>query len=387
MSLILKKTAEGAADKNISAKAQPGRSSGLKPPLFSHDVSPRGNMKIIFGALIIILLFAPQSIFANDGFAALGVGGVTISKTDKVAIKRELLDISCDNIRVAYDFVNESDHDENAIIMFPLPSYPANPAESGVIAHGQPSGFSIHVDGKPIAYETEVKATQKGRDVTNDLKYTGFTIEQIARLPFDETLINIYHELIIPKSQIEALMEKGLVVNGNPDWNINVTYVWKQKFPAKAIVHIEHSYHPFIAEGTASGYSGQNKELSRSIHESGGKDIFDFCPSEQQLKQLDLLLANKENLDAFNQVPGTMIEYLLTTATSWKDGIRDFTLRIHTKAKEEIVALCFPSKFIKVSDTIYETHIDNFKPQTELSVYIGNTRECSNGYGEPPQFR
>jgi hypothetical protein len=344
-------------------------------------------MKLMVGFFAVAALFAPLNVFANDGFAALGVGGVTIAKTDKIAIKSEVLDISCDNIQVSYDFINESSQDEDAVIMFPLPPYPANPSESNIISHGQPSGFAIKINGKTITYDTQVKATQKGRDVTQDLRSAGLTIEQIARFPFDETLINIHHELMIPKSQIAALTKKGLVDDGNPDWNINVTYAWKQKFPAKTIVHVEHSYHPFIAEGTASGYSGQNKELSRSIHESGGKDIFDFCPSEQQLKQLDLLLANKENLDAFNQVPGTIIEYLLTTATSWKDGVRDFTLRIHTKAKGEIVALCFPSKLNMLSDTLYETHIDNFKPQTELSIYIGNTRECSNGYGEPPHFR
>jgi len=342
-------------------------------------------MKILIAFFALIAFIIPINALANDGFAALGIGGVTLSKTDKIAIQNEVLDISCDNINVTYDFINESNQDENALIMFPLPPYPAEPAESNIVSHGQPSGFTIKVDGKPVNYDTEVRATLKGRDVTQELKSVGLTIEQIARFPFDPTLMND-HELMLPKAQIEALTKTGLFEDGL--WDINVSYVWKQKFPAKAIVHIEHSYRPFIAEGTASGYSGQNKELSRTIHEWGWKDIFDFCPSEQQLHELDHLLANKENLDGYNQVPGAIVEYILTTANSWKGEIRNFDLRIHTKAKDEIVALCFPSKMKRVSDTLYEGHLQNFKPKTELSVYFGNARQCdSNGNGEPPKFR
>jgi hypothetical protein len=350
-------------------------------------VSQIRNMKTIINILILIKLFAPQHVCANDGFAALGVGGIKISKTNSIALQNEILDISCTDIQVSYDFVNESDRDEEALIMFPLPPYPANPSESGIIAHGQPSGFTITVNGNPVSFKTDVKARLKGREVTQDIQSTGLTLRQIAVFPFDETLINVNHELQISKRQVEALTQKGLVVDGYPEWEIYVTYIWKQLFPAKSVVHIEHSYHPFIAEGTASGYAGRER-LSRELHDLGWKDIYDFCPSKHQLRQLDSLLAKKENLDSYNEIPGAIIEYILTTGNSWKDGIRDFKLRIHTKTKDEIVALCFPSKLNKVTDTLYEAHIKNFKPKKELSIYFGNARKCgSNGYGEAPKIK
>lgn len=332
-------------------------------------------------------LFLPLQIQANDGIAALGVGGVRIAKTNSIALQTEILDISCTDIHVRYEFINESDHDEEALLMFPLPPYPANPSGSNIIAHGQPSGFTITVNGKTVNFRTEVKAKLKGRDVTRDIQSVGLTLDQIARFPFDETLLNSDYELQIPPHQIKALTKKGLVVDGYPDWDIHVTYIWQQHFPAKEIVQVEHSYHPFIAEGTASGYAGRER-ISRDLHDVGWKNIFDFCPSEHQLRQLDSLLSKKENLDIFNEIPGAIVEYILTTGNSWKDGIRDFKLRIHTKAKDEKVALCFPSKLNMVTDTLYEANIKNFKPKNELSIYLGNARKCdSNGHGEAPNIR
>jgi hypothetical protein len=331
-------------------------------------------MKMI-GAFVLAAFLVPLNVHANDGFAALGAGGVTISRSDMVALKREVLDISCDEIHVSYDFVNESGRDEEALVMFPLPPYPADFSESNVISHGQPSGFTIKVDGRIVTYDTEVKATHKGRDVTEALKAAGLTPQQIARLPFDKTLLNFDHELLIPKEQRDALAKKGLVVDGVPAWNIHVTYVWKQTFPANTTVHVEHMYRPFTAEGTFGGYPGHTK-------------LGDYCLTEEQVHRLKDLRANKEKLNIFSQVPGTNLKYILTTANSWKDGIRDFRLRIHVKAEDEIVGLCFPAEVKRVSATTYEAHMVNFKPTAELSVFFGNAKKCgSNGYGEPPAFR
>jgi hypothetical protein len=44
--------------------------------------------------------------------------------------------------------------------------------------------------------------------------------------------------------------------------------------------------------GTLGGYDGD-------------KEISQFCPSKQQIQQLESLYANKKNLDAYYQVPGT----------------------------------------------------------------------------------
>lgn len=81
---------------------------------------------------------------------------------------------------------------------------------------------------------------------------------------------------------------------------------------------------------------------------------------------------------------------MLTTANTWKDGIRDFTLRIHTGSPDEIVATCFPATFRKRPGNVLEAHLKNYHPADDLRVYIGNMRDCPgerDTWGNPPDYR
>ncbi len=329
-------------------------------------------MKLVIAVLLLIACCFPQLTFANDGFAALGVGGVTISKTDKIAIKNEVLDVSYDKIHVSYDFINESDEDEDVLVMFPLPDYSALPPETYILAQGQPADFTISVDGKPVAFKTQVKALlidyewknneriiTKERDVTHILKGIGLSDQEIAFFPFNTKYVSGSNgsesgykwpisDVLINNLSKAGLMNGGPSANG-PEWENRIAYIWNQRFPAKTIVHIEHSYRPFISEGSVAGYS----RLSNNA---------EFCLSQSQASNLIKLNNKKENRDSYGNVPGLNVKYILTTANSWKDGIRDFRLRIHAKSKNEIVSACFPAKIKRVSEKTYEVHIENFKP-------------------------
>lgn len=357
-------------------------------------------MKIEAIFLAISVFCVPLSVTANDGFSAVGVGGVTIAKTDKIAINNEVLDISCDKIKVSYDFVNESDRDEEALIMFPLPDYSANIPESDSFAVGQPADFTITVDGRPVEYRTQVKAIlvvddkwEDGKrkivkeiDVTKKLIAAGLSEKDIADFRFNINYVQKtkgedgHFEYPISKDVISKLVKAGLMEEGNmggttPQWDTRVTYIWKQLFPANKIIHVEHSYRPFRSGGSYAGYS----EYS---------DMKEFCLSKQNISKLKALTKNKKNLDNFNSIPGMNVKYILTTANSWKDGIRSFTLRIHPKSKNEVVAACIPAKLKRMPGNVYEAHIDNFKPKDELSVFFGNSRNCNgSNYGVPPEVK
>lgn len=323
---------------------------------------------------LLITFVLPVTATGNDGFAELAVGGIVIGKTNDIALDKEVLDISYDNIVVNYEFINESDKDQDVLMLFPLPAYPANPAESWIISHGQPSGFSINMNGKSVDFRTEVVAKVKDKDVTRELLSAGLTEAQIIKFPFDNNLLGIKdHDIKLPKAQIDLMTEKGLLDDEYPAWDIYVKYIWHAKFPAKSRVYVEHSYRPFIAEGTASGFSP-------------GMDLSRFCITPDQVKELNRLYNNNINLDAYNQIPGTIVAYVLTTANSWKDGIRDFTLRIHAKSKTEIVSVCLPFKVIKVSDTLYSLNIKKYKPGQDLIIYYGNIEKFPDSdYGVAPK--
>jgi len=342
--------------------------------------------------------FFPLNVSANDGFAAVGIGGVTIAKTNVIAVKSEVLDIACDKITVNYDFINESEMDEDALIMFPLPDYSANIPESDTFAMGQPADFTIKVEGQPVEFQTQVRALlvdyewendkkriTKESDVTETLKNIGLSEKDIANFRFNSKYIkgkkgqDGYYKFPIPKDKIQKLVKAGLMAEGNmgdttPQWENRVTYIWKQRFPANKVIHVEQSYRPFSSGGSYAGYSEYI-------------EMKEFCLSKQNISKLKALSKNKKNLDNFNSIPGTNIKYILTTANSWKDGIRDFTLRIHSKSKNEVVSACIPAKIEQISDKVYEAKIENFKPKEELSVFFGNARQCNGrNTGVPPKI-
>lgn len=355
-------------------------------------------MRKLVCAVVVFTLLIPMRVFANDGVAAQGVGGVKIAKSDKIAIKSEVLDISCDSIHVSYDFINESDRDEDTLIMFPLPAYPANIPETNDYA-GQPADFTITVDGRPVNYQTQLKAVivdfewldGGGKkvisevDVTDKLKAAGLSEQEIATYRFNTRYVEGkqgeegYYQFPIPNDKVQQLAKEGLLSGGNmgeatPQWENRVTYVWKQLFPSKKVVHVEHSYRPFTSGGATAGFSRYT-------------DGSEFCLSKDNVSKLKSIRKNKNNLDAYLNVPGINVKYILTTANSWKDGIRDFTLRIHPKSKDEVVSSCFHVPLVKTSDNVYQAHLKNFHPTEELSVYFGNARSCNgNNSGLPPKF-
>ncbi len=356
-------------------------------------------MRKLICTILVFCCFIPLQVIANDGVAAQGVGGVTIAKTDKIAIKSEVLDISCDSIHVSYDFINESDRDEDTLIMFPLPAYSANIPESNDYAV-QPADFTITVDGRPVRYQTQLKAVivdfewldGGGKkvisevDVTEKLKAAGLSEQEIASYRFNTRYVegkrgeDGYYQFPIPNDKVQKLVKEGLLAGGNmgeatPQWENRVTYVWKQLFPANKVVHVEHSYRPFTSGGATGGFSKYTE----------GNE---FCLSKENIRTLNSIRKNKKNLDAYLNVPGTNVKYILTTANSWKDGIRDFTLRLHPKSKNEVVSACLPAPLVKISDKVYQVHLLNFHPSEELSVYFGNARRCNgDNSGIQPKFQ
>lgn len=74
--------------------------------------------------------------------------------------------------------------------------------------------------------------------------------------------------------------------------------------------------------------------------------------------------------------------YVLKTANSWKDGIRDFTLRIQKSRPQEIVSLTFPGTPRRVNRTTLEFRQTNFRPAQDLDIYFGNVSGSSYQFGE-----
>ncbi len=291
---------------------------------------------------------------ANDGIAAVGVGGIVFGKTDAIAMKKEVLSISHNLISVDYEFLNESANEVEETIVFPLPPYPAAQQDSDTY-YGQPDGFSIRVDGKPVAFQSRLVArSPEGKDVTAQLRKLGFSNKEIAYSPtFADKSGKV---AAFTEQQAKQMIQLGLLVKETrePTWMVEVNYVWTQKFPANKIVRVHHDYRPFVAGGP--GESGMHEDFAKI-----------YCTDKSYLNARAKIAARKDGY-----VNTHNVSYILTTGNTWKRGIEDFTLNIVKRKPDELISLCFPGTFKKIDARTYQVRLLNFQPTQDLEVHFGN---------------
>ncbi len=321
---------------------------------------------------------------ANDGIGQMGLGGVMVlSKTNDISMRKEMLEISADRISVEYEFVNEGSSDITLPVVFPLPPYSAI-LPSNVWA-GQPGGFKVVIDGVERPFVTHLRAIagsnkHQKEDVTERIRHVGLTPEQIAHFPgafpgndVSPFLSEKIKATPINNKQMAMLRKLKLVADGPsgeadyPVWEAVVTYSWDVRFPTGKAVHVSHTYTPFRAGGANAAPSAYEEENLRT----------QFCADHaylskvrQALKREELL--KREGRTVMYGMAGTVVDYILTTANTWKGPIRDFTLRLRKSAPEEIISLCFPGNFKKIDALTLESHISNFVPSHNLSVRFIN---------------
>lgn len=320
------------------------------------------------------LLFAAPAL-ANDGIAAQSAGGIVFGKTDAVAMKKEVLSVSADLIKVDYEFLNESGKDVEETIFFPLPEYAAGYHGSPTY-YGQPQQFSVEVDGKDKPYDTSFVAKLDGKDVTARLRALGLTDPQIAyfpsHTPFDKKIAPL------SESQRAAMIKEGLLgqlydEEWVPAWTVKVIYLWQQKFPAGKVVWVRHQYAPFVAAGSAATYLGDDKEFEKK-----------YCTDQGFQKTWQRLAARAGENGVVNAVA---VSYILTTGNTWKNGIEDFTLNLIKGKPDELVSLCFPGTFTRINPTTLQVRLRHFRPRQDLDVYFGNVASMGQHGGVAPVIR
>lgn len=313
------------------------------------------------------LVLAAMPAAANDGIAAVGAGGIVFGKTDAVAMKKEVLTVAHDLITVDYEFVNESGADVEETIAFPLPAYDAA-ASPYPDYYGQPAHFSVTVNGKPVPFTPVLRALLGNKDVTAELRAAGLSSERIG---LNETLTR---RPLPPftAAQKRLLRERGLLAEGldepdEPQWKVQISYIWRQRFPAGQVVRVHHQYRPFVAGGPAAWVL--DKDFSQR-----------YCADAAFLKGWRRAANGADHLVAEH------VEYILNTGNTWKSGIKDFTLNIVKRKPEELVSLCFPGTFRKVDHLTYQVRLRNFRPVDDLRVYFGNVDGGNGDPGVAPQL-
>lgn len=149
---------------------------------------------------------------ANDSAAELAAGGITLVRSDGIAMVSEDLTISTELVTVAYVFRNETQAPITTRVAFPVPEW--DETYDGDINLNResknPMDFSVKVEGKPVKFETEIKK------------------------------------------------KAGMVA---------VTHHWTQTFPVGDL-HVEHRYRPVRGEFFGPDKAYPNADVEKELHDT-----------------------------------------------------------------------------------------------------------------------
>jgi len=322
--------------------------------------------------VLFLIAFLPFCLRADDGAASIAAGGVVVmTREPRIVMAKEVLQISVTKVIVDYDFRNDSDEDITTTVAFPIPDYKMTeqePSKQGF------DDFQLWVDGVPTRYVVETRAFLK------ETEYTGLLTEMNVDIGSFGHSTDFDHSLDVLRlmaAQRKKLVNAGLIdkdddggtrANGQPLWRVKKKYYWQQTFPAHKTVHVRHVYTPVLGWSNSIKYAlGRNPSDRTSIEE-----MRSFCIDGALNKTLQQIADSKEK-----DGPYSYVDFILTTANTWKTPIEDFTLvveRPHWKNVRgesdlaDYVSFCWDGPVTKIDADHFSAHAVNLVPSKELRI-------------------
>ena len=321
--------------------------------------------------LALLLLATPAA--ANDGFMGLPAGGLTLQKSESISMLEEDLFLSLDEVRVDYRFRNDSTSPVTAQIGFPMPGLPVAvnfEADTGYdmskVTDLELLKFETRVEGNRVSSRPVVRAyvfAQKnewdkqdrfrftnGTDITGELAGAGIP------LTFDADAIKRAYARL-PASRKADWERRGIYTKSSgyeaPGWFLSTIFVREQTFAPGRIVRVQHRYKPYPAGFVmVSNHFAYDRQLAQ-----------DACvdqPTERAIKRI---------LTPQNGGSGHVIDYVVTTANTWKGPIGRFRMTVDKGSTRNIVSFC-GNGVRKTGPTTFSVEIRNFRPQREIKVLV-----------------
>jgi hypothetical protein len=346
---------------------------------------------------LMVLLVAPHLLVADDSAASVAVGGIVLTREPLISMEKERLTIARDKVTVEFDFLNDSDKDITTEVAFPIPAYEDTEDAGGIRSLDD---FKLWVDGKEVKYEVEAKA-YLGRwdDKTNQKVDKKDVTAVLRRYNIDIPSLGHYLDGYGRETRVrdfdhaspevkKNLVDLGLVDGDNegsrPEWEVRKKYHWTQTFPAHRVVHIRHTYSPAVgfAPIPVDTFNEVGRERLIAADKKSGFDtgtaenvrnLADACvePGLQKTIYVASGAAQEVNPDE-GYVEGMWVDYILTTANSWKTPIKDFKLVIDKgtpqKDQSDYASLCWDGPVTKLDGQRYEASATDFVPRKELHI-------------------
>jgi hypothetical protein len=327
-------------------------------------------MRIEIAALAALSLVAATSARANDSTGYIAVGGLVLTRSADIEMRSEDLYVSKEEIRVRYRFFNKAAADIETLVAFPIPDLPPRQDEEYSLPTTDPVnflGFETKVDGKPVANGIEQRAEANGTDCTAQLKSLNIPLS-----PAHEATENALKGL--SGAQRAKLAAAGIVRGEEsdsgggsteyavPNWTLKTAFHWKQVFPARKELIVEHRYKPFVGANVGfllGSEGGFNKEIL-------GEYKTRYCVDSDFL---NAALRAKKAGGGNSVLTETLLEYVLVTGANWAGPIKDFRLTVDKGSPENLISFC-ANGVKKIAPTQFEVRYKDYTPDRDLQVLI-----------------
>jgi hypothetical protein len=316
-----------------------------------------------FLSLLLVLIVIPLR--ADDGAASIAEGGIVVMKREpRITMAKEVLQISVHKVIVDYDFRNDSDQDITTDVAFPIPDY-----ENDLGRTGQESGFSdfqVWIDGVRAHYRIEARAFVKDKDYTQMLAGMHVDIASFGHEDFRDLTG-------LSDAQIGQLVAAGLIDKDDhiPQWRVRKKYYWQQTFPAHKTTHVRHEYTPVVGSENSVSYG-----LGSKPDPQAAEEIKSFCLDGRLHETLEQIAQQKDK-GKDKTASYNYVDFILTTANTWKTPIEDFMLIVerarwkNRKGESDLadyVSFCWDGPVSKIDADHFSAHVANLVPARELRI-------------------
>ncbi len=330
--------------------------------------------------LMTVLILASGNftlVLGNDSAASTAIGGIQLRREANISMEKERLTISEAKVTVEYEFLNQTDKNITTEVAFPIPPYDVAFMDAGGVRDFD--NFRLWVEGKELKYNIEVRAKLRGKNYTDLLKSLGIDIASFGHFDVDREGEPTGQITKLSKGQRDQLFRLGLISGpdasppGMPAWDAVKTYYWMQTFPAHKVLRVRHEYTPSFGFKDMSA-----RDLDpKTPHPSDIRgQIENACVDPSLRKGLTDQAIKNYKAPEETLMGMVWVDYILTTANSWKTPIKDFTLVIDRRRDSkhiagvgmEYVSLCWDGPIKKLDADHFLVHETNFVPKKELHV-------------------